>query len=85
MVSAETISPFAFDRLTPQVTALLQMVDTLPVVALAHLFPDQPCHHALYPLLADHSILCGLKSLVVVVVDAVKGRWDGRFLSLEKS
>lgn len=59
--------------------ALLQVVDALPVVALAHLLADQARHHGLDPLLADDGILGGLESGVVVVVDAVEG---GRNLGL---
>ena len=49
------------------------MIDPLPDVALPHLLPDQPRHHAPDPLLAQHRILRGLQLVVVVVVDAVKG------------
>lgn len=60
-------------------TAVLQVVDTLPAVALAHLLSNQARHHALDPLLADDGVLGGLELRVVVVVDAVKG---GRHLGL---
>jgi hypothetical protein len=60
--------------LTSEVSALLQVVHALSVVALAQLLPHQPRHHALHPLLSDHGILRGLERFVVVVVDAVEGR-----------
>lgn len=55
-------------------TALLEVVDALTVVALSHLFSDEPGHHALDPLLADNGVLGGLELLVVVVIDAIEGR-----------
>lgn len=58
---------------TSEVTALLEVVDTLAVVALAHLLSEKTCHHALDPLLAQDGILSRLELLVVVVVDALKG------------
>jgi hypothetical protein len=62
--------------LTSEVSALLQVVDALSVVALAQLFPHQPRHHALHPLLSDHGILRGFERFVVIVVDAVEGWGD---------
>lgn len=59
---------------TSKVSALLQVVDALAIVALAHLFPDQAGHHALDPLLADDGVLGGLELVIVVVVDPVEGR-----------
>lgn len=55
-------------------TALLEVVDALTVIALSHLFSDEPGHHALDPLLADNGVLGGLELLVVVVIDAIEGR-----------
>lgn len=52
------------------------MIDTLPPIALAHLLPHQSRHHALHPLLTKNRILCRLKRLVVVEVDALEGRRD---------
>ena len=68
---------------TSQVPALLQVVDSLPPVALAHLCPDQSGHHALNPLLTDDSVLCALQGNVVLVVDAVKGGRNLWLLSQE--
>jgi hypothetical protein len=65
-------------------STLLQMVDSLPPVALAHLLPHQPCHHALDPLLPDDRVLCGLEGCVVIVVDAIKGGSDLRLLCEEE-
>jgi hypothetical protein len=59
---------------------LLQMVHALPPVALAHLIPNQPRHHAPYPLLPDDGILRSLERYVVVIVDAVEGGRDFRLL-----
>ena len=64
-------------------TALLQVVDALAVVAFRHLLPHQSSHHDVDPLLADDGILRLLQSLVVIVVDAVEGGRDGRLLSQE--
>jgi hypothetical protein len=64
---------------------LLEVVYSLPPVALAHLFPDQPCHHTLNPLLADDSILCSLQSDVVIVVDTVECGRDLWLLGQEQS
>lgn len=64
-------------------STLLQMIDAFSVVAFAQLLPDQAAHHDLHPLLPDDSILCLLQLLVVVVVDAVKGRGHGRLLGQE--
>lgn len=64
-------------------TALLQMVDAFPVVALAELLPNQPAHHDLDPLLPDDGILGLLEALGVVVVDSVKGGRDGGLLGQE--
>lgn len=58
--------------LTSQVSALLQMVHTLAVIAFAHLLADQSRHHALHPLLPDDRVLCGLEGFVVVVVYAIE-------------
>ena len=60
-------------ELTSQISALLQMVDTFPPVALAHLLPYQPRHHALYPLLAYYCILGCFERLIVIVVYAIEG------------
>ena len=61
------------ERPTSQMSTLLQVVDPLPPVALAHLVPHQPRHHAPHPLLPDDSILRALERSVVLVVDTVKG------------
>lgn len=65
-------------------SALLQMVDALPPVALVHLVPHQPRHHAPDPLLSDNGILCGLEGGVVVVVDALERGWDLGLLRKER-
>ena len=59
-------------RLTSESTALLEVVDALAVVALAHLLSEQASHHALDPLLAQDGILGSLELQVVVVVDALE-------------
>jgi len=64
---------------TSEMPALLQMIDTFPSVALAHLIPHQPRHHALDPLFANDGILCSLQGSIVFVVDALEG---GRYLGL---
>jgi hypothetical protein len=61
---------------TSQMATLLQMVDTLPPVAFAHLVPHQPRHHALDPLLPNNGILRSLERFVIVVVDALEGGSD---------
>ena len=71
------------DGLTSQPAALLQVVDTLPVVALAQLVPHQPPHHDLHPLLADDGILGLLQARRVVVVDAVECGGDLGLLGQE--
>lgn len=45
-------------------------------ITLAHLLPDQPCHHRLNPLLPDNRILRRLESVLIVVVYAVECRRD---------
>lgn len=69
--------------LTSQRTALLQMVDALPVVTLAQLLPDEPSHHDVHPLLPDDGVLGLLDALVVVEVDPFEGWWHGRLLGQE--
>jgi hypothetical protein len=54
---------------------LLQVVDALTPVALAHLLAHEARHHALDPLLAYDGVLGGLESGLVIVVDTVEGRW----------
>lgn len=54
-------------------STLLQMVDPLPPVALAHFLSDQPRHHAPDPLLPDDGVLCALERSVVLVIDPIKG------------
>lgn len=55
-------------------STLLQMINPLPPVTLAHLLPHQPRHHAPNPLLPNDSILCAFERSVVLVVDTIKGR-----------
>lgn len=64
---------------------LLQVVDSLPPVALAHLLPDQPGHHTLNPLLANDSILRALQGNVVLVVDSIEGGRDLWLLGQKRS
>lgn len=59
------------------------MIHTFPVIALPHLLPYQPSHHALDPLLTDYGVLRGFKRFVVVVVYAVKSWWNFRLRGLE--
>lgn len=55
-------------------SALLQVVYPLSPIALAHLIPHQPRHHALDPLLPQNRVLRSLERRVVFVVDALEGR-----------
>lgn len=64
-------------------TAVLEVVHTLTVVALSQLLAHKSCHHGADPLLPDDGILGRLESLGIVVVDAVKGGSDGGLLGLE--
>lgn len=61
---------------TSVLLALLQMINTLPPVALVHLIAHQARHHAANPLLAQNSILRSLERNIVVEVDALEGRGD---------
>ena len=61
---------------TSQVATLLQMIDTFPPVALAHLVTHQPRHHGAHPLLADDGVLRRLEGLIIIVVDAFESRCD---------
>lgn len=70
--------------LTPQMSAFLQMIHTLLVVALAHLLTDQSRHHALHPLLPDYRVLCSLERLVVIVVYAIECGRDSGFRGFER-
>lgn len=63
--------------------AVLEMVNTLTVVAFAQLLADKSEHHGAHPLLADDGVLCGLEGLGVVEVDAIEGGRDGRLVPLE--
>ena len=56
---------------------VLQMIDAFPPIALPKLIPHQPRHHHAHPLLPDDRVLRLLQTRGVVIVDAVKGRWDG--------
>lgn len=64
-------------------SAFLQVVDSLTVVAFAHFLTDQPCHHALHPLLPNYGVLCCLKGFIIIEIDAVKGGWDRGFGGFE--
>lgn len=68
---------------TSQMSALLQMVHALPVVALGQLLPHQATHHNSDPLLADDGILGLLQALRIIVVDAVESGRDGGLLGQE--
>ena len=59
---------------TSQAPTLLQMIYPLPDVALPHLLPHEPRHHALDPLFSKYRILRGLELVGVVIVDSVE-RW----------
>lgn len=65
---------------TSELAALLEVIDTLAVVASSHLLPEQARHHALHPLLTQDGILGRLELVVVVVVDALECRRDGGLL-----
>ena len=60
------------------------MVDPFAIVTFAQLFPDQPGHHALNPLLANDGVLSSFQLICIVVVDPIK---SGRHFGLlgEKS
>ena len=60
------------------------MINPLPPITFAHFLPYQPCHHTLHPLFADNRILCRFQLLVVIVVYAVEGWWDGGFRGFER-
>lgn len=64
-------------------SALLKMIDALPVVTLAHLFSDQPSHHDLDPLFPDDSVSGICYSFTVTQVDALIGGRDSWLLSEE--
>lgn len=68
---------------TSQMSALLQMVHALPIIALGQLLPHQATHHNSDPLLADNGILGLLQALRIIVVDTVKGGRDGGLLGQE--
>lgn len=60
------------------------MIDPLSPIALAQLLPDKPRHHAAHPLLADDGVARVVQGDVVVVVDAVVRRRDGRLFGEER-
>lgn len=65
-----------YHKLTSQSPTLLQMINALPPITLAHLISDESRHHTAHPLLANDCILRFLERDLVVVVYAVEGRWD---------
>src|SRR6266536_2147894 len=67
-------------RRTSQRTAFLQVVYSLPIIALPKFFSDQSRHHALNPLFSDDRILRCLQSWCIVVVNTVESWRDLRFL-----
>lgn len=64
-------------------SALLQVIDPLLPVALAHLLPHQPRHHALHPLLPDDGVAGLVQGFLVGEVDALEGGRDRGFLGFE--
>ena len=82
MISDYSIPHVRF-QLTSQMTAVLQMVHTLALVAFAQLITDQSSHHSSNPLFSNDRVLGGLESLGVGVVNAVESGSDGGLLSLE--
>jgi hypothetical protein len=75
-------APYAA-KLTSEVAAVLEVVNTLTNIALVKLLANKSGHHSADPLFADEGILGSLERLGIIVVDAVEGRSDGRLLGLE--
>lgn len=71
--------------LTPQDTALLQVVHALPLVALAKLLTNKTSHHAAHPLLTDNGVTGVVDGDVVLEIDTLVGRGDGGLFSQEGS
>lgn len=71
--------------LTSQSSALLQMVNSLAVITLPHLFPNQSRHHTPDPLFPNNRILGLLQSSRIIVIDTVKGWRDRGFLGQKRS
>ena len=69
--------------LTSQLAALLEMVNSFPIIALLQFLADQPVHHAFHPLFFDYRVLRGFQSRCVVVINAVECWGHGRFLGQE--
>lgn len=64
--------------------AVLEVVHTLALVALAQFLPCEADHHGPDPLLADDGILGRLEGLGVVVGYSVEGGRHRRLLALEE-
>lgn len=71
-------------RLTSQVAAVLQVVDSLADVALAQFLLDETGHHGTDPLFPNNGILGRLESLGVVKVHAVECGGNRGLLALEE-
>lgn len=64
-------------------STLLKVVDTLSVVALAHLFSHQSSHHDLNPLFTNDSISGVCYSFTVAQIDTLERGRDSWLLSEE--
>lgn len=71
-------------RLTSQVAALLQVVDSFAEVALAQFLLHKTGHHGANPLLPNNGILGRLERLGVVKVHAVECWGNRGLLALEE-
>lgn len=70
-------------KLTSQVTALLQVIVAVLNVAFAQFLSNKSGHHGADPLLTDNGIFGSLEGLGIVKVDTVECGRDRRLLSLE--
>lgn len=73
-----------FLRLTSQMAAVLQVVDSLPDIALAQFLANETGHHGADPLFPNDGILGSLEGLGVVVINAVERGGNRRLLALEE-
>lgn len=64
--------------------AVLQVVDSLPDIALAQFLANKTGHHGADPLFPDDGILGSLEGLGVVEINAVERGRDRRLLALEE-
>lgn len=78
------IRPVRSLKLTSQMAAVLQVVDSLPDVALAQFLADDASHHGANPLFPNDGILGSLERLGIVKVDAVECGGHRGLLALEE-